>query len=157
MIDVNNILLPTDFSDCAAAALEYACDLAQRYDAKLSMLHVIHDPTLEVPDFGMGLAFPGYVENLPDRRKKVVEAANDALKNLSDACPQHSTAIEYHIKFGQPFKEVLKLAEEDSVDLIVMGTHGRAGLSHILLGSVAERVIQKANCPVMTVGNHVGH
>lgn len=151
MVEVKRILFPTDFSPCAESAMEYAGDLANHYQAELVLLHVVYDPSLEVPEFGMGLAFPGFIEEIPKHRREAMSAAKESLIKLSDRLPAGLVSVEYHVQFGQPFLEILKFSNEHSIDLIVVGTHGRTGLSHVLLGSVAERVIQKANCPVLTV------
>lgn len=150
MIEVKRVLFPTDFSECAAEAKDYACDLANRYGAEMHVIHAVHNASLEVPDFGMGLAFPGYVENLPHQRKELADAALAALHKL-DFSELTSQNVKYEVDFGQPFLCVLDYADKHDIDLIVLGTHGRTGLSHVLLGSVAERIIQRAKCPVMTV------
>ncbi len=150
MVIVRRVLFPTDFSECASAAFDFACDLAQRYEAQLALLHVVHDASLDVPDFGMGLSFPGYVENIPQRRKELVEEARGALEQLANEC---SSAVDCHVEFGSPIKEILEFAEKQDIDMIVLGTHGRTGVSHAILGSVAERVVRHAGCPVLTVGH----
>jgi len=151
MITLKSILLPSDFSECAAEAARYALALAEQFDAHLHLLHVIHDITSQVPDFGMGLAFPAYVEHLPERIQKLEE---EAIRNLAELTPdgwsaRHGATIA--VKRGQPFVEIIRYAREHDVDLIVVGTHGRSALAHALLGSVAERVVRKAPCPVLTV------
>ncbi len=151
MVNLKRILFPTDFSECADAAAAYACDLANRYDAELLVLHVIHDATLDVPDFGMGLAFPGYLENIPQRRKEITSAVQQSLDLLISKFPEGSKAANGHVKFGNPISEILEFAETQNIDLIVMGTHGRTGFSHAILGSVAERVLRHAHCPVLTI------
>lgn len=156
MMEIRHLLLATDFSDCAQAALEHAFDLAQRYDATLHLLHVVHDVTLEVPDFAMGLSFPGYVENLPERRRQTTESVKQQLEELASTLVGLPHPPECHVRFGQPVSEILDFVEEQGMQLIVLGTHGRTGLPHVVLGSVAERVIQRASCPVLTVRQHQG-
>lgn len=151
MIRLNSILWPTDFSDCAKAAQKYALAFAEQFDAHLHLLHVIHDPTAEVPEFGMGLAFPAYVENLPRRQAELEEKS---IENLTRSLPdnwQEGRQVTIAVKHGPPFLEIVRYAKEHQTDLIVLGTHGRGALAHVLLGSVAERVVQKAPCPVLTV------
>ena len=151
MIDVNRILFPTDFSETASYAKTYACDLANRFDAQLHALHIIHNAALEVPDFGMGLAFPAYVENLPKQRKEMEQAALKSLcKEMANVAKLEQEVV-YDVQFGQPFLSIIDYATEHEIDMIVLGTHGRTGVSHVLLGSVAERVIRRASCPVLTV------
>ncbi|QDT31841.1 universal stress protein [Thalassoglobus polymorphus] len=151
MVNLKRILFPTDFSECAEAAAVYASDLASRYDAELQVLHVIHDVSLDVPDFGMGLAFPGYLENLPQRRKEISSAVKQSLELLISQFPEGLKAVDSHMKFGNPISEILEFVETQDIDLIVMGTHGRTGFSHAILGSVAERVLRHAQCPVLTI------
>jgi universal stress protein A len=150
MIHLKSILLPTDFSDPAAAALPWAGDLAETFGAQIHLLHVIHDWSSEVPEFGMGLAFPGYLEHIPDRMQKLEEAA---IHHLTKVVPPgwDRTRIVLATRQGPPFQRILEYAREHQTDLIVMGTHGRGMVKHTLLGSVAERVVRKASCPVLTV------
>ncbi len=151
MIDVKRILFPTDFSESAEHAKTYACDLANRFDAQLHTIHIIHNAALEVPDFGMGLAFPAYVENLPKQRQELIQAALESLKKGMAEITSLEKEVIFEVQFGMPFTSILEYATKHEIDMIVLGTHGRTGLSHVLLGSVAERVIQRASCPVLTV------
>ena len=151
MIDVKQILFPTDFSECATHSKQTAQELCDRFGADLHVLHVIHDIALEVPEFGMGLSFPGFVENIGARRSQM---KNDALKSLDTEISQpwrEKHAVTMSTRFGKPFLEIVRYARENHIDLIVIGSHGRTGLSHMLLGSVAEGVVREAPCPVMTV------
>ncbi len=150
MISLHRILLPTDFSDAAACAVPYACELATQFGAELHVLFVVRDPASEVPDFGMGLAFPGYLEHLPERSQKLEEAA---VEHLTTVLPDgwDGSRVVLATRKGSPFQRIIEYAREHQTDLIVMGTHGRGMLSHTLLGSVAERVVRKAPCPVLTV------
>lgn len=145
MIRLSKILVPTDFSDFSRFGLDYALALAARFEAELHLLNVVEDPTIFVPDPTMlGVAAvaipPGELEK-------------DALTKLAtlpgDLDNGHS--IQRIVRHGSPFVEIVRYARDSSADLIVMGTHGRTGLNHILLGSVAERVVRKAPCPVLTV------
>lgn len=147
---IKSILFPTDFSEPALEAVPYACDLASAFHAELHVLHVIHDLSTEVPDFGMGLAFPGFLEHLPERMQKLEE---EAIRHLADVLPERwkDTRVILATKQGPPFQRIIEYAKEHRTDLIVMGTHGRGMLKHTLLGSVAERVVRKAPCPVLTV------
>jgi universal stress protein A len=150
MISLHRILLPTDFSDAAACAVPYACELAGQFGAELHVLFVIHDLASEVPDFGMGLAFPGYLERLPERSQKLEE---EAVEHLAKVLPDgwDRSRVVLATRKGPPFQRIIEYAREHQTGLIVMGTHGRGMLSHTLLGSVAERVVRKAPCPVLTV------
>lgn len=150
MINLKRILLPTDFSEPAAAAVPYACELAGMFGAELHVLYVIHDLASEVPDFGMGLAFPGYLEHLPERMQKLEE---EAIQQLTKVLPEgwDKSRVVLATRQGPPFLRIIEYAREHQAELIVMGTHGRGMLPHTLLGSVAERVVRKAPCPVLTV------
>lgn len=151
MIHLKSILWATDFSDAANEALKYAIAFAEQFDAHLHLLHVVHEPTAEVPEFGMGLAFPAYVENLP---KRMAELEEQAIEKLTHSLPdnwQEGRHVTIAVKHGPPFVEIVRYAKEHETDMIVLGTHGRSALAHVLLGSVAERVVQKAPCPVLTI------
>lgn len=150
MLKLKSILLPTDFSEPAGVAVGHACTLADAFGAELHVLHVIHDYATEVPEFGMGLAFPGYLEHLPERMKKLEE---ETLRQLRRVLPDHwpRKRVVLATWQGPPFLRIIEYAREHDSDLIVMGTHGRSALKHVLLGSVAERVVRQAPCPVLTV------
>lgn len=141
MVEIANILCPIDFSDNAEFAATWARDLARRFDAQLHVLYVLApiEPLIG-PEPGVAI-FPGD-ELMPElranaqRRLEQRSADGDAVKAVRE---------------GTPFVEIVQYAGQNDVDLIVMGTHGRSGLSHLLLGSVAEKVVRKAPCPVLTV------
>ena len=154
MIDLNSILLPTDFSKCSQEAAEYACAFADQFGAELHVLHVIHDWTVEVPEFGMGLTFPGYLEHIPQKLEELEKAAIQELAGFLPAGWQEGKQVVLATKQGSPFVKILEYAKSHQINLIVMGTHGRGALSHALLGSVAEKVVRKADCPVLTVRPH---
>ena len=139
MIRITNILCPTDFSPFAQAALPIACSLARDYGATLILLHVRTMPVTVVGEFG---AFP------PEPRE-----SDETLKTRMRQClPSDFTGVvECQIQDGDAAEEILKTAEQRHCDLIVLGTHGRSGLRRLLLGSVAEAVLRKAPCPVLTI------
>ena len=151
MIKIKCIILPTDFSDCAAVAIRYACQLAERFQAELHLLHVVEDVSSRLPDFVMGLSIPAFRENFSDRRDQL-EA--DAIARLGQLLPEGVFAgprLVAATRFGTSFVEIIRYAREHRADLIVMATHGRTGLSHALIGSVAENVLRKSACPVLSV------
>jgi len=140
MLAIRKILVPTDFSDCSEAAVQYGRDLAVAFGASLHLLHVVQDPYVQpwaAEAFGVSLA------GVLDRWEQ------DARAQLAQRAK--GVAVERVTRVGHPFVEILTYAAEQSVDLIVMGTHGRGPVAHMLLGSVAERVVRKAPCPVLTV------
>lgn len=142
MVKLDNLLLPTDFSEPSLVSTHYALELAARFQAKLHLLHVIEDPVLYVPMFE---SFP-----LPSREEFEVYA-QDRLDNW--ILPEDATEFDQTTcwRHGKPVAEILRYARENTIDMIVMGTHGRGLAAHLLLGSVAEKVVRKAPCPVLTV------
>lgn len=139
MIELRRILVPTDFSEYSAEAMKYACALAEKFDAELHLLHVLEMHVSSTPVFAGGLALSPHVQESR-------EAAEKSLLHIASG----RQAIRATV-VGPPFLEILRYARDHQIDLIVMGTHGRSGLAHVLLGSVAERVVRKSFCPVMTV------
>ena len=142
MIVLRNILLPTDFSESALQATRYALELARRFQAKLHLLHVIEDPVVYLPMFE---SFP-----LPSRQD-FEQFAQTRLENWILPEDQQGLELVYRWAHGRPFVEIVRDAKANDVDLIVLGTHGRGVAAQLLMGSVAEKVIQKAHCPVLTV------
>ena len=143
MTTISRILVPTDFSDCATRALEYAIELASKLSATIVLAHVFLPPIVYMPD---GIwALP---EGAPNVHDKLLEALDKlaAQTRVASSRPVETTLVE-----GDPAKESVKAATHQACDLIVIGTHGRSGLSHLVLGSVAEKVVQHATCPVLSV------
>ena len=139
MIDLQRILAPTDFSEYSNQAMEYARSLAEKFNAELHLLHVLEMHTSSTPVFAGGLALNPLVQESREAAEKSllrVASGQDAVRGTG---------------VGPPFLEILRYAQDNEIDLIVMGTHGRSGLAHILVGSVAERVVRKSSCPVLTV------
>lgn len=145
MIQLRRILFPTDFSDNARAALPYACAFAEQFGAELHILNVMYDMAQVVPEAGAFFTTP--VSNLDEVR----ESTERELAKLPGAEWGNLGNVVRATVPGTPFLEIIRYARGHDVDLIVMGTHGRSGLAHVLLGSVAERVVRKAPCPVLTV------
>lgn len=145
MITLKRILFPTDFSENAAEAEHYACSFARQFQAEVHILNVIQDMVLVTPEPGSLFAMPG--ANLEEVRR----SAEQALAKLPDPTWGHDLSVVRATRSGNPFVEIVRYAREQMIDLVILGTHGRTGLAHMLLGSTAERVVQKANCPVLTV------
>jgi len=146
MIQLKRILVPVDFSEFGKPALTYACEFARRFASDLHLLHVVEDIYPMVPEAGMLLPAQG------DYLAELQASARKALEKLPD--PEHCHGIPEIIRSvqtGTPFLEVIRYAKEHDIDLIVVGTHGRSGLVHMLMGSVAEKIVRKAPCPVLTV------
>jgi nucleotide-binding universal stress UspA family protein len=139
MLAINNILFPTDFSDRSMGAFHVASALARDYKAALTVLHVREVPTVAFAEFG---AVPPAA--LPSRAEVM-----DKLHQFD--APDKAASIEYLVADGVPADEIVKAAEDRQCDLIVMGTHGRTGISRLVMGSVAEEVVRSAACPVLTL------
>jgi nucleotide-binding universal stress UspA family protein len=144
MFNIKNILVPTDFSSLSQSALEYARDLADNMNATIHILHVIDKSMPFVPG----------KQNLSESELTAALEA-DTRKQLSAfiAEAENDTNIKVIgvIKHGIDFEEIVKYAKEACTDIIVIATHGRTGIMHSLLGSVAEKVIQHAKCPVLVI------
>jgi universal stress protein A len=150
-LKMNQIVCATDFSETSHRAIEYATELTDKFRAELHLLHVVHDPATELPAYGEGLVFPGYLEQTTQRLEELEAAAFRHLKPLIDPEWASSHRVAFAVEHGVPFVEIIRFAKSVAADLIVLGTHGRTGLKHMLLGSVAERVVQHAPCAVLTV------
>ncbi len=138
-MQIRRILFPTDFSQNAEYAFQYALTFAREFGAKLYVLHVIYFPP-QMPEYDIGQVIDGLVKNAEKSLKRLIEKTKD-------------TEVIFHpeVRVGTEYGEISEFAEKEKIDLIVMGTHGRSGLAHAFLGSVAERVVRHASCPVLTV------
>lgn len=145
MIDLKRILVPTDFSEFSQHALTYAVAFAEKFGAELHLMHVVQDIGLLVPD--LVTAAPPMLPSVD----QMTTAARTALDRIAQEHKLELLPLHKHVSQGAPFYEIIRLAREANIDLIVMGTHGRSGLRHVLMGSVSEKVVRKAPCPVLTV------
>jgi len=136
-----HILVPTDLSEYADQALDYAIELAQKLQARLTLLHIIDTTPLGVVE-GAAMLPPSYWQEL---ETGIEQSMEESLKRLHDVGLQGETIIIH----GVPFQSIIDTVKDRGTDLIVMGTHGRTGLTHVLMGSVAERVVRLAPCPVL--------
>jgi nucleotide-binding universal stress UspA family protein len=137
-----HILVPIDFSEGSSEAFATAVTMARESGARLSLLHVLHVPMTTLPDVVM----PD-----PEVRHSVERAVEHALVMMCDRARDEGVEVDWHTAVGSTSHEICALAESLDIDLIVIGTHGGGVLAHALLGSVAERVVRKALCPVLTV------
>ena len=145
---ISNILVPTDFSDPSDAALNYGRELARTFGASLHVLHVLDEAEMR------GVVGAGYIGPSPTlaRREQLVEqAVRDRLDDLFDESDRRRLNAHVRAVTGGPVCEILRYTQEQKIDLVVMGTHGRTGIAHLILGSVAEHVLRKSPCPVLTV------
>jgi nucleotide-binding universal stress UspA family protein len=140
MLAMETILYPTDFSAESGPAFEVACALARDGGGRVVILHVERSPLATLGGFMV-------VPPLPDEydRQRVQKQLHRIQPSQPGICYEHS------LEYGEPAECILKTAQEIGADLIVMGTHGRTGLSRLLMGSVAEHVVRKAPCPVLTI------
>lgn len=137
MLTFKTILHPTDFSDHSKSAFHLACSLARDYGARIIILHVAVPPVV-VAGEGMLAPLPFDLEPVQERLQQ--------LRPADTMIP-----VEHHLVQGNADTEILRVAEVMKCDLIVLGTHGRTGLGRLLMGSVAEQIVRKAPCPVVTV------
>src|SRR5208337_3238004 len=138
MIPIKTILHPTDFSKPSECALRFACALARDYQARLLLLHVV-EPPVYYGELGMAVPLPAdFHENLHQRLSRLVPV-------------EFGILVETILVEGQASQQILRIAEEQHCDLIILGTHARTGLSRVLLGSVAEDVIRHSHLPVLTL------
>lgn len=145
MFNIKNVLLPTDFSDISLSAADYAIDLAAQYNARIHMLHVLEKtpPILTIRSLDLS----------EEKIKQSIE--NDAKVNLEAAVAKirkgRDVIIMPVIRKGIDYQEIVKYSKDEKIDVIVIATHGRTGILYTLIGSVAEKVIRFANCPVLVI------
>jgi nucleotide-binding universal stress UspA family protein len=144
MITISRILHPTDLSKNSRAALRYASDLARHYHADLHLVTVV-----DTRGFTGSIAEPEFfpMDFLQDYMKET----ETKLTELTFEGMQHCGKIVREVFSGTPYTEIIKYVDKSGIDLIVMGTHGYTGIKHLLIGSVAENVVRRAPCPVLTV------
>ena len=147
---LDRILVPVDFSDCSLEALEYAVVVAQRAKASVTLIHVL-EPVL----YGLDFTLPHVT-----KREQMRDAINARLSGVVSALAAVQVKSDYLVRGGLPGDSILDAARSQSADMIIMGTHGRRGLSHAFYGSVVESVLRKSQCPVLAVRSpkfHPGH
>jgi nucleotide-binding universal stress UspA family protein len=142
--DWKRICCPIDFSDASRAAMEVAADLARRCGAQLVLLHAYPIPGYTFPD-GSVVASPRMMQELAEQAERHLEDWRHDAENILGGPVQGEKAV------GEPAAEIVSFAKGRAVDLLVLGTHGRTGIEHALMGSIAERVVRRAHCPVLTV------
>src|SRR5262245_7132285 len=142
-----HILAPTDFSEYSKQAVTSALELAKKFAAKLSILHVIELPPYPVEGYVPPSLSATFVEDL-ERQASV---------DLAQLVPEAEAAkveVARLVAVGTPYRTIIETAEADHVELIVMATAGRTGVRHVIMGSIAERVVRTASCPVLTMRPH---
>jgi nucleotide-binding universal stress UspA family protein len=143
MAGIQKILVATDFSEASVAAVHQAAELAEIFGARITVMHVVEDP--------LGYTGQLYLPEAEAVRKSLTDAARMQLDKVLTTEEVARWRGSLQLRTGTPYVEIVRLAEDHGVDLIVVGTHGRGALSHMLLGSVAEKVVRNATCPVLTV------
>jgi nucleotide-binding universal stress UspA family protein len=151
---INKILYPTDFSKASQAALPMLRDLAKRYGAEVHILHVVDVQSEFLMDGGymvpLLISYPVEEEQLAEfARKRLNEFVQEHLPDLQES-------IKKVIAVGKPFAEIVQYARDQGIDLIIISTHGHSAIGSVLVGSVAEKVVHKAHCAVLTV-RHLEH
>ncbi len=145
MIKIEKILVPTDFSECSMQALQYGLELAKTFQAELIIANVVQLPIYPVGGFGEDIIIDqGLTQEFRD-------AAHKSLAEIKEKEVSDDVACRTVMREGTPFQQIIEIARDENVDMIVIATHGHTGLKHILIGSTAERVVRKACCPVLTV------
>lgn len=143
MTTIERILCPVDFSETSDHALEYALDLADGLGAEVHLAHIYQLPMYALPD---GALLAG-----PDMASRILNTCQDSLDQLASRYAGRKLAAQKHLTEGAPHVEICRIAQQIGADMIVVGTHGRTGFGHLLLGSVAERVVRMSKVPVLTV------
>ncbi len=141
---LGRILVPVDFSDTAKKALQYAVPFGTAFDAEVVLLHVMQPYSIPVE---FGYLPPDWAET----QQQFLDSAQDELAKLCAGEIGNRARTQVQVREGVPWQEIVAAAQETRTDLIILATHGRTGLSHVLLGSVAERVVRHAPCPVLVV------
>jgi nucleotide-binding universal stress UspA family protein len=139
-----HILAPTDFSDYSKKAVASALELAKKFGARLTILHVVEPPPYPIEGFVPSSVSASFLEDLE----------RQATQDLARVVPEaEASGVEVRrvVIVGTPYRQIIDTAEAEQVDLIVMATAGRTGFSHLVLGSIAERVVRTATCPVLTI------
>jgi universal stress protein A len=161
-MNVHKVLVPIDYSDYSDRALQWGAGLAEKFGAQLLLLHVIPRASQDVPGLEatappqLALDSPSvyYPPSPPPEGMMTIDPidiAQNELKDFAVARLNTRASVIPRIGVGRPAEEIVRVARDERVDLIVMGTHGRSGLRHLLAGSVAEAVMRTAPCPVFTV------
>jgi nucleotide-binding universal stress UspA family protein len=144
VIKLKKILVPTDFSDAARHAMSYGVSFAKEYDAGLVLLHVVENLTV-------GYASDLFPVPMAEVFQEISGYAKAELAKLAAEAREKGVKVEEQVVQGKPSAEIIRFAAENSVDMIVLGTHGKGMLDQALFGSTTERVVRRAPCPVLTV------
>jgi nucleotide-binding universal stress UspA family protein len=144
MVAFKELLIPTDFSEYSLRAVDYGVEIAEKFASHLTLVYVV-EPLLQAADLTWTTV------DFEELNKAHKETAEKQLAKLVEERIPKGIRCDTVILFGKAFVEILKFAKEENANLIVMATHGRGAISHLLMGSTAEKVVRKASCPVLTV------
>jgi len=145
MVEIKKILFPIDLTDNSSKVFPYVLSVSKKYGSEICLLHVVED----FAKWGGEM----YIPPLPleQYREDALNGAEEALKEVCEAQLQGYPSFQKKIAYGDPAREILNAIESEGIDLVVMGTHGRKGLEHVLFGSVARNVVRRSSVPVLTV------
>lgn len=138
---IKKIILPLDFSSSSESTIDYASMIAERFAATLILVHVIESLPYSLTD----------TFQVVEHRRALKTLASSLLRNLRDDLRARNLDVKTHLVWGNPSREILAKARREKADLIIMGTHGRSGLPHMVMGSVAEKTVRLSRIPVLTV------
>jgi nucleotide-binding universal stress UspA family protein len=144
VIKLKKVLVPTDFSESARHALTYGISFAREYEAELTLLHVVENLTV-------GYASDLFPVPMAEVFQEISGYAKAELAKLAEVAREKGVTVAEQVAQGKPSAEIIRFAQEQKVDMIVLGTHGKGMLDQALFGSTTERVVRRAPCPVLTV------
>ncbi len=145
MITLKRILVPTDFSENSESAIEFARTFADEFNSEIHLLHVL------ASDTAVAMGSDGFFSVSDDLMQEIRDGVTSRLQETAQPLKDAGETVVQEVREGTPFVEIVKYAKSNEIDLIILGTHGRTGIPHLLIGSVAEKVVRKAPCPVLTV------
>ncbi len=148
MFPFKKILCPTDFSEASFCGIKMAKEMVSKFDSEIILLNV-HKPIPHLPAPRMEASDITF--DVTGYEKAIIAEAEKSLEELKNTLLGEDAKVKLLVHIGHPAKEILLVAEEEKVDSIFIATHGRSGLSKIMFGSVAQRIIRKANCPVLSI------
>jgi len=145
MINIRTVLCPVDYSIYSEKALNYAIEISLKFQAKLYLLHVLDIRFLDANNPELPTLHTANITNetIDALKSRLLKSVTEEIKG--------KISVEAIVIQGIPFTEIIKASKEYNVDLIIIGTHGRTGLAHIIMGSVAEKIVRKAPCPVLSI------
>ncbi len=146
-VSLKKILVPQDFSEYSLHAMKYAVTFAELFKAELLVLHIV-EPIVYPADFSFGQV------SIPAMEEEIRKHSEEQLNELVERETPRDIKATPIIRIGKPFIEIVEVAKSENADLIVISSHGRTGMDHVLFGSTADKVVRKAPCPVLTIRPH---